>query len=99
MSGHMGNVRRTVQNLEVVRVDADRQLILIKGAIPGHKGGQVIVQPAVKGQAGGRVVIPPTAKDAAEEQPSKEPEAVVVGAAEEQPSKDCLLYTSPSPRD
>jgi large subunit ribosomal protein L3 len=48
MAGHMGNVRRTVQNLEVVRVDAERNLLLIKGAIPGHKGGRVIVRPAVK---------------------------------------------------
>ena len=48
MSGHMGNVRRTVQNLEVVRVDVDRNVLLIKGAVPGHKGGSVIVRPAVK---------------------------------------------------
>jgi len=48
MSGHMGNVRSTVQNLEVVRVDAERNLLLIKGAVPGHKGGRVIVRPAVK---------------------------------------------------
>jgi len=48
MSGHMGNVRRTVQNLEVVRVDAERNLLLIKGAVPGHSGGRVIVRPAVK---------------------------------------------------
>ena len=47
MSGHMGNVRRTIQNLEIVRVDAERNLILIKGAVPGHKGGRVIVRPAV----------------------------------------------------
>ncbi len=50
MSGHMGNVRRTVQNLEVVRVDADRNLLLIKGAVPGHAGGKVIVRPAIKGK-------------------------------------------------
>jgi large subunit ribosomal protein L3 len=48
MSGHMGNARSTVQNLEVVRVDAERNLLLIKGAVPGHKGGRVIVRPAVK---------------------------------------------------
>jgi len=48
MSGQMGNVRRTVQNLEVVRVDAERNLLLIKGAVPGHSGGKVIVRPAVK---------------------------------------------------
>jgi large subunit ribosomal protein L3 len=48
MAGHMGNVRRTAQNLVVVRVDADRNLLLIKGAVPGHAGGKVIVRPAVK---------------------------------------------------
>jgi len=48
MSGHMGNVRRTVQNLVVVRVDAERNLLLIRGAVPGHKGGRVIVRPAIK---------------------------------------------------
>ncbi len=51
MSGHLGNVRRTAQNLEVVRVDAERNLILVKGSVPGHKGGRLIVSPAVK--AGG----------------------------------------------
>jgi len=48
MAGHMGNVQRTAQTLEVVRVDADRNLILVKGAVPGAKGGNVIVKPAVK---------------------------------------------------
>ena len=48
MSGHMGNVRRTAQNLEVVRVDPERQLILVKGAVPGHSGGRLVVRPAVK---------------------------------------------------
>ena len=51
MAGHMGNVRTTVQNLEVVRVDAERNLILVKGAVPGHKGGRVIVRPAVKARS------------------------------------------------
>ena len=48
MSGHMGNVRRTAQNLQVVRVDNDRNLLLIRGSVPGSKGGRVIVRPAVK---------------------------------------------------
>ncbi len=52
MSGQMGNVRRTVQNLEVVRVDAERNILLIKGAVPGHAGGRVIVRPAVKAAKG-----------------------------------------------
>ena len=49
MAGHMGNVRRTTQNLTVVRVDAERNLLLVKGAVPGSKGGDVIIRPAVKG--------------------------------------------------
>jgi large subunit ribosomal protein L3 len=48
MSGHMGNVKRTIQNIEVVRVDAERNLLLVKGAVPGSKGGDVIILPAVK---------------------------------------------------
>ena len=48
MSGQMGNVTRTVQGLEVIRVDAERQLLLVKGAVPGAKGGDVFVRPAVK---------------------------------------------------
>ncbi len=48
MSGHMGAVRRTAQNLEVIRVDNERNLLLIKGAVPGSPGGDVIVTPAVK---------------------------------------------------
>jgi len=49
MAGHMGNVRRTTQNLEVVRVDAERNLLLVKGAVPGSRGGDVIIRAAVKG--------------------------------------------------
>ena len=48
MSGHLGNVRVTTQNLEIVRVDADRGLLLIKGAVPGPAGGDVYIRPAVK---------------------------------------------------
>jgi large subunit ribosomal protein L3 len=48
MAGHLGNVRRTVPNLEIVRVDAERNLILVKGGIPGAPGGRVIVRPASK---------------------------------------------------
>ena len=48
MSGHMGAERVTVQSLEVVRVDAERNLLLVKGAVPGATGGDVIVRPAAK---------------------------------------------------
>lgn len=49
MAGHMGDERVTTQNLEIVRVDAERNLLLIKGAVPGAPGGDVIVRAAVKG--------------------------------------------------
>ncbi|HTN67803.1 MAG TPA: 50S ribosomal protein L3 [Burkholderiaceae bacterium] len=48
MTGHMGDVTCTVQNLEIARVDAERQLLMVKGAVPGAKNGQVVVSPAVK---------------------------------------------------
>lgn len=48
MAGHLGNAQRTVQNLEVVRVDSERSLLLVKGAIPGASGGHVVVRAAVK---------------------------------------------------
>jgi large subunit ribosomal protein L3 len=51
MPGHLGTVTVTTQNLEVVRVDAERNLLLIKGAIPGAKGGDVVVRPAIKAKA------------------------------------------------
>jgi large subunit ribosomal protein L3 len=51
MPGHLGSVKTTVQNLQIVRVDAERNLLLIKGAVPGSKGGDVVVRPAVKAGA------------------------------------------------
>ncbi len=48
MSGHMGNVQRTIQSLELIRVDTERGLLLVKGSVPGSKGGDVIIKPAVK---------------------------------------------------
>ena len=54
MSGHLGDVKRTQQNLEIVRVDAERNLLLVKGAVPGAKGGNLIVRPAVKIKKGAK---------------------------------------------
>jgi len=53
MTGHLGDVKTTVQNLEIARVDAERSLLLVKGAVPGAKNGQVVVSPAVKVKAKG----------------------------------------------
>jgi len=49
MSGHMGAVNQSTQNLQVVKVDAERGLIAIKGAVPGAPGGNVVVRPGTKG--------------------------------------------------
>jgi len=51
MTGHLGDVTKTTQNLDVIRIDEARQLLLIKGAIPGSKGGFVTVRPAIKAKA------------------------------------------------
>ncbi|MCD6027700.1 MAG: ribosomal protein [Solimicrobium sp.] len=51
MTGHLGDVNRTVQNLVIARVDVDRQLLLVKGAVPGAKNGRVIVRPAIKNKS------------------------------------------------
>lgn len=51
MAGHMGQVTRTIQNLEIVSVDAEKNLILVKGAVPGAKKSLVVIKEAVKAQA------------------------------------------------
>ena len=51
MPGHLGNKRRTAQNLEIVRIDAERKLLLVRGAVPGHSGGAITVAPSKKARA------------------------------------------------
>ncbi|MHA6263216.1 50S ribosomal protein L3 [Arenibacterium sp. CAU 1754] len=72
MAGHMGAARVTTQNLEVVRTDADRGLIMIKGAVPGSKGGWVTVKDAVKKKLPEGVPFPAGLKSAATEAPAEE---------------------------
>ena len=50
MAGHLGNAKRTIPNLEIVRIDAERQLLLVKGSVPGSRGRDVVVRLAAKGQ-------------------------------------------------
>jgi large subunit ribosomal protein L3 len=71
MAGHMGVERRTIENLEVVRVDAEKNLLLIRGAVPGAPGGQVIVRPSVKAAAKARRVKLVPTKSAAAKTPAK----------------------------
>ncbi len=54
MSGHMGNKQRTMQNLEIVRVDVERNLLLVCGAVPGSKGGDVVVRPTTRTKGGAK---------------------------------------------
>ena len=71
MSGHMGVVRRTTENLKVVEVDAERNLLLIRGAVPGSDGGQVVVRPSLKAaRLAKRKTIAPS-KGAAPAKPKK----------------------------
>ena len=61
MAGHMGVQRRTTENLRVVQVDLERNLLLIRGAVPGAAGGQVLVRPSLKAaRRGSRRVVAPT---------------------------------------
>ncbi len=73
MAGHMGAARVTTQNLEVVRTDADRGLIMVKGAVPGSKGGWVTIKDAVKKKLPDGVPFPAALKSAAAEAPAEAP--------------------------
>ena len=72
MAGHMGAARVTTQNLEVVKTDADRGLIMIKGAVPGSKGGWVTIKDAVKKKLPDGVPFPAALKSAAAAAPAEE---------------------------
>ena len=67
MAGHMGDVRVTTQNLQVVRTDSERGLIMVKGAVPGSKGGWVTIKDAVKKPTPDNVILPAALRSAAEE--------------------------------
>ena len=73
MSGHMGVVRRTTENLRVVQVDLERNLLLIRGAVPGAEGGQLIVRGAIKAarRAKRKTTAPTKAGSAASKDPAK----------------------------
>jgi large subunit ribosomal protein L3 len=71
MAGHLGNARRSTQNLVVVRIDAERQLLLVKGSVPGYSGRDIVVRPAVKGQK----TAAPSQKPAVQGQTGQKPAA------------------------
>ena len=79
MPGHLGNARRTISNLEIVRIDAERQLLLVKGSVPGSSGRDVVVRLAAKGQKAPVKAQAP--KAAAKAAPKAEPKAEAKPAA------------------
>ncbi len=74
MAGHMGSVRVTTQNLQVVRTDADRGLVMVRGAVPGSKGGWVTIKDAVKKPQAGDLVTPAALRSAVTAAPAAEAE-------------------------
>src|SRR6056297_2674781 len=84
MAGHMGAAKVTTQNLQVVRTDAERGLIMVKGAVPGSKGGWVTVKDAVKKPFPDNAILPAALKSAAEEAAKAAEEAAAAAAAEEE---------------
>ncbi len=84
MAGNMGAARVTTQNLQVVRTDADRGLIMVKGAVPGSKGGWVTIKDAVKKPVPENVILPAALKSAAAEAERLAEEAAAAAAAEEE---------------
>src|SRR6056297_321426 len=83
MAGHMGAARVTTQNLQVVRTDADRGLIMVKGAVPGSKGGWVTIKDAVKKPFPKNAILPAALRSAADEDAKAAEEAAAQAAAEE----------------
>lgn len=84
MAGHMGAARVTTQNLQVVKTDSDRGLILLKGAVPGPKQGWVLIKDAVKKPFPDNAILPAALKSAKEEAARQAEEAAAQAAAEEE---------------
>lgn len=84
MAGHMGAAKVTTQNLQVMKTDADRGLIMIKGAVPGSKGGWVTIKDAVKKPFPENAILPAGLKSAAEAATKAAEEAAAAAAAEEE---------------
>ncbi len=81
MPGHMGGEKRTMQNLRLVKIIADKNLLLVKGSIPGANGDDVIVRSAIKGQRAAHVAAPAAASDAKAAKPAAKPAAAPAPAA------------------
>ncbi|WP_299910440.1 50S ribosomal protein L3 [uncultured Paracoccus sp.] len=88
MAGHLGAVRVTTQNLQIIKTDADRGLIMVKGSVPGSKGGWVTVKDAVKKATPENLIYPAALKSAAAEAKRLAEEAAAAAAAEEEAARE-----------
>ncbi|MCL1630005.1 MULTISPECIES: 50S ribosomal protein L3 [Roseinatronobacter] len=91
MAGHMGAARVTTQNLQVVRTDSERGLIMVKGAVPGSKGGWVTIKDAVKKPFPDNAIMPAALKSAADAARKAAEEAAAAAAAEEEAARKAAL--------
>jgi large subunit ribosomal protein L3 len=91
MAGHMGAARVTTQNLQVVRTDAERGIIMVKGAVPGSKGGWVTIKDAVKKPAPDNLILPAALKSAAEEAARQAEEAARQAEEEARAAEEARL--------
>ena len=87
MAGHMGNVRKTSQNLEVIEIDEDRNLLFIKGSIAGHVNSDVIIMPAIKSKQDDRKIFQDTQEAEVETQDTQEAEVETQDTQEEKDTK------------
>jgi large subunit ribosomal protein L3 len=91
MAGHMGTARVTTQNLQVVRIDTDRGLVMVKGAVPGSKGGWVTVKDAVKRPAPENIIMPAALRSAEREAKRIAEEAEAQATAEAEAARQAAL--------
>ena len=99
MAGHMGNVRRTAQNLEIIDIDTEKNLLLIKGAVPGHPGSDVIVKLAVKYKDQEITLNDPTQTEqtpAAEEAQTEQNPAAEEAQTEQTPAEEAQTEQNPA---
>ena len=99
MAGHMGAARVTTQNLQVVKTDSDRGLIMIKGAVPGSKGGWVTIKDAVKKPFPENAILPAALKSAADAARKAAEEAAAAAAAEEEAARQAALEAEAAEQD
>ncbi|WP_121096980.1 50S ribosomal protein L3 [Roseinatronobacter ekhonensis] len=99
MAGHMGAARITTQNLQVVRTDSERGLIMVKGAVPGSKGGWVTIKDAVKKPFPENAILPAALKSAADAARKAAEEAAAAAAAEEEAARQAALEAEAAEQD